>query len=317
MGLRKRPAHLSWLLALAVAACTADSPDDRRFDAAVSADQDRPDAPQGCPPTSSLKLTVDSYPDPTCHTLQPFRGKAPGAARVVAHGGAGAAQPVAVSSDGSFCIEVLLTSDTLNTVTFSPVDKEGCPGEDLVRKIEHKSCAQPDGGAAGTVVNVAQGASVVTDDKPSNGQETFITDGKSTTVAEFTGGWGWTDANIWIGVALGQPVEVEKIVVRWRDKKDGGCAYGRTYKIAVSAYSNPGKMDLNSGAWTQVEDITAGDGDEDAFSYSAPLPLAQHVALLLKKDGCNNWSEVFALGEVEVWAKDPKSVPKPPADRCQ
>lgn len=299
---------------LLLGACSADNPEDRKFDAQAAKDLWRPDAPQGCPPASSLQLTLDSFPDPTCHTLQPFRGKAPGADRVVAHGGAGAAQPVTVASDGSFCIEVLLVPDSLNTITFSPVDSQGCPGQDLTRKIEHRSCEQPDGGAA-VVVNVAKGATVVSESEPSKGQETYLTDGNASTVAEYSGGWGWTDANIWIGVALGQPVEVEKIVVSW-DEDKSGCHYGRSYKIAVSAYSNPGQMDLNSGAWTQIEDITAGDGAEDAFSYSHPLPLAQHVALLLKKDGCNNWSEAFALREIEVWAKDPKTIPQPPADRC-
>jgi len=294
-------------------ACSADDPDTKTYDIAVLADTGAPDAPQGCPPPSKLTLSLDSYPDPTCHALQPFRGSAQGADRVVALGGAGAAPPVKVGTDGKFCIEVELKPDSLNTITFSPVDADGCPGQDLVRQIEHQSCATPDASVA--EINVAKGASVVTDATPSAGSNTDLVDGKTATVVEYVGGWGWTNANIWVGVALGHPVELEKLVVRWRDSKGNGCDYGASYKIAISAYSSPGKMDLNSGTWTLLEDVSGGDGGEDSFSPGSPKPLAQHVALLLLSDGCTGWSESFALSELEIWAKDP-STPTPPADRC-
>jgi hypothetical protein len=255
---------------------------------------------------------VDSYPDPTCFLLQPFRGVAPGADRVVARGGAGAAQPVTVGTDGKFCIEVLLNRDSLNTVTFSPVDGNGCPGTDLVRTIEHKTCAAPD--AAASEVNYAKGASVVSSSAPSKGSNTYLVDGKTDTVVEYQGGWGWTDANIWVGVALSQPVELQKVVVRWRDSEGSGCDFGYSYKVAISAYTDPGKMDLNSGAWTLFQDISGGDGGEDSYLPDSPAPLARHVALLLKKNGCNDWSETFALRELEVWGKD-SSTPLPP-DSC-
>ena len=300
------------VLALGLA-CSAGEPDTKQYDAKVVEDTGIPDAPQGCPPASTLTLSVESYPDPTCYTLQPFRGQAKGADRVVAQGGAGAAQPVTVSADGSFCIEVLLNPDSLNTITFSPVDADGCPGQDLVRTIEHKTCAQPD--ASVGEINVAKGAGVTTDATPSAGSNTDLVDGKTDTVVEYEGGWGWTDAGIWVGVALGQPVELEKVVVRWRDSKGNGCAYGASYKIAISAYSAPGKMDLNSGTWTELEDVSGGDGGEDSFTLASPKPLAQHVALLLNKDGCTGWSETFALAELEIWARD-SGTPAPPPDRC-
>jgi len=293
--------------------CTADDPPTNTFDTSVPPDVTIPDAPQGCPPPSSLTVALDTYPDPTCYPLQPFRGTAAGADRVVAQGGAGAALPVTVGSDGRFCIEVLLSPDSLNSITFSPVDANGCPGQALVRTIEHKTCAQPDAGA--TVINVAQGAAVVTESTPSKGQNGDMVDGKTETVVEYTGGWGWTDANIWVGIALGQPVELQKIVVRWRDSKGSGCDYGGSYKIATSAYSDPGKMDLNSGMWTLLQEISAGDGGDDSFDLSSSKPLAQHVALLLQGNGCNGWSETFAIAEVEVWAKNP-ATPLPPGDRC-
>jgi len=38
--------------------------------------------------------------------------------------------------------------------------------------------------------------------------------------------------------------------------------------------------------------------------------------LILDQNGCNGWTETFAIAELEIWAKDPDSVPLPPADRC-
>jgi len=290
--------------------CAAEDPNTQKYDLFTTSDLTIPDLPAGCSQSSGLSLQLDSHPDPTCNLLQPFRGTAKGVDRVVARGGAGAAQPVKVGSDGRFCIEVMLTPDSLNTITFSPIDQQGCPGTDLVRTIQHHTCASPDAG--GSLTNVALGKSVVTESQP-KGQNSYLVDGDISTVVEYSGGWGWTDANIWVGIALGQPVQLHKIVVRWRDSTGSGCDFGASYKIAVSAYSDPGKMDLNSGMWSLLQDVSAGNGAEDSFEL-APKPLAQHVALLLNQNGCSGWSETFALSEVEVWAADPGA--PLPQDRC-
>jgi hypothetical protein len=314
--IRKPLASIGALLIGALGACQAEEPGPGVYDKGPQKDAILwPDAPQGCPPPSSLTLTLDSYTDPTCYALMPFRGTATGADRVVAQGGANAAQPAVVGSDGRFCIEVELQPSTQNTIIFSPVDVNGCPGQNLTKTITHQSCAGADAGAP-AVINVAQGKSVVTDASPSEGQNPYLTDGKTSTVVAYTGGWGWTDANIWVGVALGQPVLIEKIVVRWRDSDGNGCDYGGKYKIAISAFSSPGKMDLNSGDWTQLEDITDGDGGDDSYSYASSKPLAQHVALLLKTNGCTGWSETFAIAELEVYAQDPSSPTVPPPEGC-
>lgn len=295
-------------------ACSADSPPHGTFDGPETPTDGWPDAPANCPQPGTLKIaSISSYPDPTCYTLQPFRGSAPGAFKIVARGNGGTAQPAKVASDGKFCIEVTLVASTQNTITFSPIDSTGCPGQDLKKTITHQTCASPDAGVS--VVNVAQGGTVTSDSSPSKGNNAYLTDGKTSTVVEYTGGWGWVDADIWVGVALGSPVEVQKIVVKWRDKSGSGCDYGARYKIATSAFSSPGKWDLNSGSWAQLEDITSGDGGDDTFTYSTKK-LAQHVALLLKVNGCTGWSETFALEELEVWAQDPKATPTPPADKC-
>jgi len=297
-------------LILATAACSATEPDLGRYDKGPGRDAPPPDAPQ-CPAPSKLTLSVDAYPDPTCNALQPFRGTAQGAERVVAQGGVGASQPALVGGSGRFCVEVMLLTSSTNTIVFSPVDANGCPGQSLTRTIRHQGCGGPDAGAS--VVNIALGAAVASDSEPSAGQGTYLTDGKTSTVVEYTGGWGWSDADFWVGIALGRPAGVERVVVRWRDSAGGGCNYGTGYKIASSAFSEPGPMDLNSGTWTQLKDIASGDGGTDEFTFP-DKPLAQHLALLLNSDGCTSWSETFALAELEVWVADPGSTPPP--DRC-
>lgn len=295
---------------MSVLGCRADDPSPGQYDGGRT-DQKQADFFQNCPSPSPLKVSIKGYVNPTCYTIQPFQGLAQGADHIVAQGGAGTAPPAKVNAvDGSFCIEVQLLPNALNNIVFSPIDHQGCMGVPTSKTIQHHSCSQPDAGTS--QVNIALGASVSSSEQPSQGQGFFLVDGNPSTVVTYTGGWGWSDAKLFIGLGFSQQVAVHRIIVRWRDAKGGGgCDYGESYDVAVSAFSNPGK-DLKSGAWTMIQEVKNGDGGTDSFTV--PAAQAKNVALLLHTDGCVGWSEKFALAELEVWAIDPGSVPPPP--RC-
>jgi hypothetical protein len=299
-------------LAAAATACKAEDPPEVPHDSAVD-DAAPPDA-SGCTAPSSLKVSIDKVPNPTCYTVQPLRGTAKGAATITAQGGVGAAAPVSVNqSDGKFCIEVMLNSDSLNAITLQPIDANGCPGSGEKVDVTHKTCVQPDAGVA--VTNLALGAAVNANKTPSKGDAGDLTDGKTSTVVEYAGGWGITNAGIKLSVALKQAVQVEKIVIRWRDAKGSGCDYGADYKLAYTSLSSPGEVDI-SGPWSELKSVTDGAGGVETYTYSSNKPFARHVGLIMDKNGCTGWTETFAIAELEIWAKDPSKVPLPPADRC-
>jgi hypothetical protein len=300
------------LLTLVAAACKAEDPPVGPRDSTVN-DAATPDV-SGCTAPSALKVTLDTVPSPTCYTVQPLRGTAKGAATITAQGGVGAAAPRTVNqSDGKFCIEVMLNSDSLNVITLQPIDANGCPGLEEKVNVSHQTCLQPDAGVA--VTNLAVGAAVNANKKPSQGDSSYLTDGKTSTVVEYAGGWGVANAGIKLSVALKQAVQVETIVIRWRDAKGSGCDYGADYKLAYSSLSSPGEVDL-SGPWSELKSVNDGAGGVETYTYSSNKPLARHVGLIMDQNGCSGWTETFALAELEIWAKDPSSVPLPPADRC-
>lgn len=302
------------LLLLLVGGCwNAEQPGIEHYDSGVIPQDDlEADGLASCPPADTLTVNLDSPPATTCQARQPFRGKAPGADRVVVTGGTGAAQPVTVGADGSFCIEVQLSQDTDNAVTFHPVDASGCPGQSLVQTIQHASCSATDVTAAAD--NKALGATVL-GSGTHKGDSADLVDGKLDTVVEYQGGgWGFDDASTKIHIALGKPIQVEKIVVRWRDEQGNGCDYGKEYWVATSGVADPGKLESSGAYWTKLQDISDGDGAEDSFTLS-DKPTVQHIGLRLKNNGCSGWHETFALREVEVWGRDP-SAATPPPDKC-
>jgi len=270
-----------------------------------------PDGVGGCPPVEGFTITLENPVTSTCQTRQPFRGRAMGADRIVVQGPAGMSAPARVSTDGNFCVEVPLSSDTPNVITFLPVDASGCPGASLVHSVQQTSagCGGPDNTNA-TSGNVALGGTVQGSDVY-KGDRIYLVDGKLDTVVEYSAGWGFTDANVKVQVALGRPIEVERIVVRWRDSDGDGCDYGSEYSLLVSPTAG---ASLGDSSFTTVESIIDGDGGEDRFTFPTKTTV-QHVGLLLQTNGCMSWAETFALREVEIWGRDPATV-TPAPDRC-
>jgi hypothetical protein len=301
-------------LLVLIAGCRADDPPPHPHDSIQPDLFASPDIPTGCPDPPTLEATVDQYPETTCYSLQPVRGRAPGAKTITAQGGVGAAKPTPVNSDGSFCIEVMLNPDSKNVIALNPIDAAGCPGKNTTITITHETCAQPDAGV--TLKNLALEMPVTSNTKPGEGENSFLNDGKSTTVVKYTGGWGISNAEIRVSVALAKPSQIEEIVVRWKDSSGNGCDYATEYLVLYSSVTSAGEPNTN-GPWTIIKDVKSGAGGEETYDLSAKKPLAQHVGLILNKNGCTTWSESFILAELEVWGKDPDSVPVPPPDRCQ
>jgi hypothetical protein len=304
------------IIILGIGGCwKADPPQNLYLDSGVeepSVDS-TPDGIGGCPSAEGFTVTLENPAASTCQTRQPFRGKAAGADRIVVQGPGGMSAPAKVSTDGSFCVEVLLTAETPNVITFLPIDASGCQGSSLVHSVQHTSavCGKADNANSNTTSgNVALAGTVLGTDV-FKGYKSHLVDGKLDTVVEYSAGWGYTDANVKVQIALGRPIVVERIVVRWRDSKGNGCGFGHEYDLSVSA---TGSGLLGDSSFTTVESITDGDGGEDVYTFKTKTTV-QHVGLLLQKDGCTSWAETFALREVEVWGHDPTTA-APPPDRC-
>lgn len=273
------------------------------------------DGAVGCESVVPVTIALDQVTSPSCSVTQPFRGKALGADYVVVKGAQGWSPPAKVNLDGSFCVEVQLTADSSNSLTFTPVDRAGCEGQGLVQTIQHSSScsAGPSGSSsAGPSTNVAQGTSVIVSASPDSGKDLYLVDGKLGTVVRYKAGWGPTSADIQIDLALSKAYQVEVIIVRWQDSKGNGCDYAAAYDVATSVQPSPGKV--GEGGWTTAAAVTDGDGGEDRFDLTAQ-PAVQHVGLKLRYDGCTSWSESFTLREIEVWAKDPVAA-APSVARC-
>lgn len=299
------------------AGCTASPPGTFYYDAPLSPDvPSAVDGPTNCPSIPTTKVPVlDQHPQETCYTFQAFRGAAAGAETLIARGELGTAKPAHVDTKGRFCVEVNLKQGQANTITFIPYDATSCPGPQAKAAITHKPCIKPDAGAPS--LNVAPDATVSASKKPSKGANTEINDKDIFTVVEYSDGWGWGEVNIWIKLALKTPVVLDRIVVKWRDAKGNGCDYASKYRLLASPNSNPGEPDLKQGVWTEIVHETKGDGGTDTVYPKSSGTLAAHVALYLHSNGCNGWTETFAISDLEIWGQNPNLIPQPQPDRCQ
>ncbi len=165
--------------------------------------------------------------------------------------------------------------------------------------------------------NVALGLQATAMATPNKGNVGFLTDGKTNTTASFSGGdWycPWCDYAGWVALKLDKLYKLSTITIRWRDSKTSAkLFYGAQYTVLVSSMSDPGDPSVDNGLWTEVGTVTDGDGGLDSFNLTSTQPLAQHVALWLKKDGSWNWNETFVLAEIEVWDAPDKVTTAPPA----
>jgi len=322
LPLRPLLLQFSAIALLAAIGCTAEPPPTKVYDQSRPLDLYPwpPDIPPGCPsPPTLVAPVIEQYPNPTAYALQPFRGTAPGADLLLAKGPTGAAQPVKVLSDGKFCTEVTLLPDSPNTVTFSPLDVNGCPGRETVVSILHKSVATVDGGVS-SIINVGKNAPVHSPTNPEEGVLSYVNDGDENTGVKlsFSDWWDPTgaacDANTWIRRDLGKSYTVSKLKVVWGPNV--GTDYGQCYALLLSAKASPVDPDpAQTSDWTVVKQ---DQSNADSSPLLVPLSpqSARWAALILYENGSTGINEVFRVAEIEVWGQDPNATPQAPPDHC-
>jgi hypothetical protein len=259
-------------------------------------------APDAEPSGTLQPPVVDPTPNPVCADSVPLQGSAVAGASVIVFGGASSA----ISTDanpvtGRFCVDVPLLKDADNNLQvraqdpllgMSPPVSITVTQDKCTDDVPNPTPEQPKS------KNVALGATAKAVKSAEEGNEGFLTDGDAVTFAKYCGGNAWMSWDGWVFVKLDKLYPLEKIVVRWHD----GDEYGAKYKVLTSAMSDPGDPDLKNGYWTQVGEVTEGDGGTDTFNTSSTKPLAQYVALWLEQDGASwTWSECFAIAEIEAW----------------
>ena len=272
-------------------------------------------------PSKLQKPVVDAVANTVCTDSVPIAGAAAPGASVFVVGGlatSGLATDAHPSS-GRFCLDVTLKPGQENLLELRAQDPVLGLSEAVMVRVTHDKCGAGDDlpkDPAPTVSakNVALGAKGSSSPSPSKGNESFLTDGDPKTVAEFSGGYLGFAFDGWTTIKLDKLVEVEKIVVRWRDTKGGSSEYfGKEYKVLVSSMSDPGDPNLDNGKWIEIKNISDGDGGMDKFDLKSSKPLAQHVAIWMKQDGSSwTWKETFAVSEIEVW-NTPKTTTPPPS----
>lgn len=278
--------------------------------------------PGGTNPGTNTKQvqrpTVDAMANTTCAVSIPLQGKAPVNASVLVTGGTSdiATDPNGIT--GRFCVDVNLKLNTLSTLKVYAHDPDLGLSQPTTITITQSKCSddvtKPETEQPKSK-NVALGTKVTSNINPASGNAALVTDGQTSGAATYNDGAAWFDAKIWVKVTLDKLVEAQKIVVKWRDSKgDSTQDYGQKYKVLV-ATGNPTDPNLDDMIWTQIGEITAGDGGIDLFDLKTKQPLVQHVALWLEQDDNSwSWSESFAITEIEIWDTPKKSTSTPQAN---
>ncbi len=286
--------------------------------------QTNPNNPSQPSSGKTQKPTVDATSNTSCQTSMPIRGKTSANTSVLITGGQGdiAADPSGIS--GSYCAMVNLKPNQVNTLQIFAHDPKYGLSDPVTVKITHAKC-KDDAPTVPTDTpkskNVALGMKGKASVTAESGNENFITDGKSSTTATYSGGWGWGisgSTDVWVSIKLEKLVEASKIVVKWRDSKgDSTSYYGYKYRVLV-ATGTPTDPNVKDGYWTEIAAVTDGNGGIDLFDLKNTKPLVQHVALYLEKDGASSWSHHFSIAEVEVWDTPKKSSPsvQPQKNSC-
>lgn len=267
-------------------------------------------------------LDFGTIPKTTCNTHVAISGTAKPSATVFALGGAATA---GISEDahpttGSFCLPVTLKKGQANTFEVRAQDPKLGVSSPVKVTITQQLCDGKKDDTTSTPTktkpkNVAQGAKVRSKDSPDSGSGNKAVDGKKSTWVTYKGGGGltgWTDYNGWVVVQLDKVYRISKIIVRWKDWSGSGNSYGKSYSVLISHDSSPGDPDLKNGKWTEAKKFTDGDGGVDTIPLDSKLPIVQHVALWLRKDGGWSWDETFSISEIEVWTAQDDSASAPP-----
>lgn len=315
-------------IAVGLLACGSDGSDGRLPPIQQPPSQQPP--PTQPPPQEQAPPMIDRsmIPASTCEMEVGITGTAKPGATVIASGGASTS---GVSTDahpatGAFCLPVRLSPGQANLLEVRMLHPDGGLSEAVSVTVTQQQC----GGGPDDVTppgpqeeprNVALGAPAKSKDKPEKGSLAALTDGDVGTVTEFESNdfsmnascWATGNPyNGWVIISLDRLVEVDRIVVHWRDMAGGSSAfYGKRYSVLTSSMSDPGDPSLEQdGRWITTRAYDDGDGGIDPIDLSQSKPLVQHVALYLQLDGdCWALDETFAIAEIEVWEAPKASAP--------
>jgi len=258
---------------------------------------------------------LDPCDKEVCFKSVPIQGKVPPGAEPVVLGGESAKLGSLNSNTGRFCVDVNLRANEDNTLEFRSA-RDGVYSTAVTIKVTQKKCkddVNPKDPPKKTPKMVSLGAKATSKKEPKSGNVGMLTDGKSGAAAVFEF-YDWGSTTTWVLVKLEKQHMVDRVVVRWRDAKGSGTAYGKEYRVLLAA--NPSTdPNLDDGRWTERSRITDGDGGNDVFSYSQSKDPVNAVALLLEEDGDGSilslW-ETFGITEIEVWMTPAGSTIKPP-----
>lgn len=264
-------------------------------------------------------LDRSNIPTTTCKDHIAISGTAKPSVTVFALGGAATA---GISSDahpqtGSFCLPVALKKGQLNKFEIRAQDPKLGVSTSVTVRITRKICDEKKDDTTSSAPakakpkNVALGAKVRSKDSPKSGSGNNAVDGSTSTVVTYSGGWFDHAYNGWVALDLDKLYRISKIVVRWRDASGSGKHYGKDYMVLASHASSASEPYFNNG-WTEVKRISSGDGGTDTIDLKSKMPFVQHVALFLYGDAAFNWSETFAIAEIEVWSAPDDSPSTPP-----
>lgn len=310
---------------IGAAGCAADAPGGAAWDAGTAdAGVMRPDLPGRCSATASLPApTVNPIAGPTQHAVQPFRGVALGASMIVAKGGAGTSAPVRVSTDGKFCLEVQLIEDAPNSVVFTALDAQGCPGPSTTITVQHQtSRGKSDSGVVPTSTeptNIALNAPVKISQTPDDGGDpATLTDGDPKKGIKVTF-WD-VEANgacnnfVWVRLDFGKSFTVSKIRLRYPD--DVGNDFAKCFSVLVARSANAGDPDpKNTKDWIVAHEEKNGTKEGKFVSFNPES--AQAAAVLLYENDSPGLQETIRLGDIEIFGSDPNVVPAAAPDRCE
>jgi hypothetical protein len=323
IGLLGAAAIAGLVVGIGFAGCQAEDPHLNYFDS-----QAWPDAifvadqPGTCPKTPTLSApSLSTYSNPTSNELQPFRGTASGASKILCRGGAGDYSSN-VGTDGKFCIECRLYKDSTNKITFVPVDSNGCWGKETTISIAHKTSTTSDAGVT-SVSNIALGQTVTNDNTLSAGDLSYVVDDDTSTSASLSF-WdlelGSTlNAYTYLKVDLGKTYTVSKLKIRY--PSNVGSDYATGYSILLSSSTSPVDPDpTKTSDWT-IPTTSSSLPEEAGTSATQEIDIAPQnarwAALLLYENGAWGWTESFQIAEFEVWGVDPNATPPTPTDRCK
>jgi len=261
------------------------------------------------------KPMVDPLPNTACGDSVPIQGTAPAGASVfIVGGGTSGLATDANPTTGRFCLDAPLKKGAINNFEIRAQDPDKGMSEPVKVTVTQSACKDD---APKTTPeqpkskNVALGVTGTSSKTASEGNEGFLTDGKTSTYAKYSGGWGTGDFGGWVSIKLDKLYMLEKILVTWKDSAGSGGDYGSDFSVLYSSMSDPGDPDLKNGYWTVV-DKKNGQGGTDTIDLKSSKPLVRHVAVWMKQDGNSwTWSETFSIAEIEVWDAPASSSPIP------